>query len=189
MLTTSSQYWWAVYTQPCHEKRAAQLLEAAGEEVFVATRKEVHQWSDRKKEVEVILIPHVIFLRSTEQHRIDLIKSTPRLVGVMQEAVSHRPITIPDNQMHTFMTAVQTSNDEVKFVSMDDPQYSAVEFKAGDEITIMHGKYRGAQGYIVNEKAGDRFVVRVGSLGLLILSCADMDLLKPDDNCEESPTA
>lgn len=176
MPAETSSYWWAVYTQPCHEKRVAQSLKAAGEEVFVATRKEIHQWSDRKKEVEVLLIPHVIFLHATEEHRVELVKTDFRLVGVMREATSHKPISIPDGQMHTFMSAVQSANDDVQFVSMEDPQYAAIHFNVGDEITITHGKLKGAQGCILHAKDGNRFVVRLGSLGLLVLSYADMDL-------------
>lgn len=176
MPASTSSYWWVIYTQPCHEKRVAQSLKAASEEVFVATRKEIHQWSDRKKEVEVLLIPHVIFLHATEERRIELVKTNSRLVGVMREATSHKPISIPDAQMHTFITAVQSANDDVQFVSMDDPQYAAVNFKEGDEVTITHGKLKGARGCILHAKDGNRFVVRLGSLGLLVLSCADMDL-------------
>ncbi len=178
MPANSSQIWWAVYTQPCHEKRVAQSLAAAGEEVFVATRKEIHQWSDRKKEVEVLLIPHVIFLRATKEHREELIRTNPRLVGVMREAVSRTPIVIPDSQMQTFITAVLSSSTELKFVSKDDPQYTAVSFNPGDEITILRGKFKGTKGYIINAQNVNRFVVRVGSLGLLILPCVDVELVE-----------
>jgi transcription antitermination factor NusG len=55
--------WFAIRTKPRHEKIAAFELEQRGIGVFLPLHVSIHQWSDRKREVQVPLFPSYLFVR------------------------------------------------------------------------------------------------------------------------------
>jgi transcription antitermination factor NusG len=60
---TIPQQWYIWYTQPRAEKQLQKRLAGEGIEVFLPLRKELHQWSDRKKWVEVPLFRGYLFTK------------------------------------------------------------------------------------------------------------------------------
>ena len=59
--------WFVLLTKPKNELKVASLLTAKQLPVFVPTRTEVRQWSDRKKKVVVPLLPSMVLVHLTEQ--------------------------------------------------------------------------------------------------------------------------
>lgn len=59
------EHWIAVLVQMNCEKKAATRLGKIGYETYIPTQQEVHQWSDRKKKVDRLIMPMVIFVRAT----------------------------------------------------------------------------------------------------------------------------
>ena len=55
--------WFAIQTKPRHEKKVAFKLEEKDIEVFLPLYKSLHQWSDRRQEVQLPLFPSYIFVR------------------------------------------------------------------------------------------------------------------------------
>lgn len=55
--------WVAALVHTNCEKKVATKLEKLGIENYVAIQKEEHQWSDRKKKIDRIVIPMVVFVR------------------------------------------------------------------------------------------------------------------------------
>ena len=47
-----------------HEKKVAERLDKMGIENFVPVQQEVHQWSDRRKVVESVLLPMMVFVHA-----------------------------------------------------------------------------------------------------------------------------
>lgn len=58
--------WIAVLVQVNCEKKTATRLGKVGYETYIPTQQEVHQWSDRKKKVDRLIMPMVVFVRATE---------------------------------------------------------------------------------------------------------------------------
>ena len=56
--------WVAALVHMCTEKKVGDRLKKLGIENYVPTQTEIHQWSDRKKKVERIVIPMVIFIHT-----------------------------------------------------------------------------------------------------------------------------
>ena len=54
--------WIGVLVQINTEKKVAQRLQKLGYECYVPTQFEIHQWSDRKKRIERVVIPMVVFI-------------------------------------------------------------------------------------------------------------------------------
>jgi hypothetical protein len=59
-----SKWWVAVLVKIRSEKAVAKKLLNLEIENYVPTQWEVHQWSDRRKKVERVVIPMVVFVRT-----------------------------------------------------------------------------------------------------------------------------
>ena len=59
--------WFVVYTKPRFEKKVEQRLLANGIEAYCPVRKEIRLWSDRKKKVDVPVLPSMVLVRLEEK--------------------------------------------------------------------------------------------------------------------------
>lgn len=64
--------WYVLVTRPNSEKKVAKTLQERGIEVCCPVHVEVRQWSDRKKKVEVPLLPSMVLvhLKDKERHLV-----------------------------------------------------------------------------------------------------------------------
>ena len=60
-------FWYAIFTKPRSEKKVLQRMIDHEIDAFLPLIKTVRQWSDRKKTLEVALIPSYIFVRMPEK--------------------------------------------------------------------------------------------------------------------------
>jgi len=54
--------WYVLYSRPNAEKKLAALLTERGIEAYCPTRTEVRRWSDRKKKVQVPVLPSMVLV-------------------------------------------------------------------------------------------------------------------------------
>lgn len=98
--------WFAVQTKARHEKRVAAELEEKGVVAFLPLYSEVHQWSDRKRQVELPLFSNYVFVRIDDEQnsRIKVLQTNSvfRFVGVRGRGSS-----IPDEQIQTLQTIIR----------------------------------------------------------------------------------
>lgn len=66
---TAPRQWLVAYVQSCLEKKTAQRLAAMGIECYLPVQSEIRQWSDRRKRVDRLVIPMMIFVHVTPQER------------------------------------------------------------------------------------------------------------------------
>ena len=64
--------WFVVYTKPRFEKKVEEKLLAYGIEAYCPTRKEIRFWSDRKKKVDVPVLPSMVLVRIDEKNVNDV---------------------------------------------------------------------------------------------------------------------
>lgn len=62
MIQEVAKKWYVLYTKPRNELRAARSLDSMGIEVYVPTKTEVRQWSDRKKKIIIPLLPSMVLV-------------------------------------------------------------------------------------------------------------------------------
>ena len=67
MTALDSKKWFVVYTKPRNEIKVSQRLSVLGVENYTPTRIEVRQWSDRKKKIEVPLLPSMVLVSLNEK--------------------------------------------------------------------------------------------------------------------------
>lgn len=61
-----SKFWIAAYTRPRSERKLAQELSKLGIETYIPIQSQLHQWSDRKKKIDIMIIPMIVFAHITE---------------------------------------------------------------------------------------------------------------------------
>ena len=93
--------WLVAYVQSCLEKKTAERLKAMGVEYYLPIQSEIRQWSDRRKKVDRLVIPMMIFVHVTPQERpLPLtLQAVSRYMVLRGES---RPAVIPDEQMERF---------------------------------------------------------------------------------------
>jgi len=67
MTTLDSKKWFVLYTKSRTEIKVSHRLSVLGLENYTPTRIEVRQWSDRKKKIEVPLLPSMVLVSLNEK--------------------------------------------------------------------------------------------------------------------------
>ena len=145
---TAPRQWLVAYVQSCLEKKTAQRLAAMGIECYLPVQSEIRQWSDRRKRVDRLVIPMMIFVHVTPQER-PLPLSLQAVSRYMVLRGESTPAVIPDEQM-----------DRFRFMLDYSPE--AVEIK---------GPLAGLEGELITVNGKSKVAVRLDMLG-----CAHVDV-------------
>lgn len=148
--------WYVVYVKARHEKRAYTELAERGIDSYLPMRRELHQWSDRKKWVEVPLFSCYVFVRAlpVEFSRVYLVSGFVKFVGS-----NGKPSVIPDNQIDDIRKVVEFFSDDVEVL---DGSY------AGCRAEVTAGPLAGLRGEIVEVLNRKNFVIRIEGLDKLL---------------------
>jgi transcriptional antiterminator NusG len=104
--STTEYYWFAVQTKARHEKRVAAELKEKGVEAFLPLSLELHQWSDRKRRVELPLFSTYVFVRlgGEQNSRIKVLQTNSVFSFVGMRGMGS---PIPDEQIDTLQTIIR----------------------------------------------------------------------------------
>ena len=135
--------WIAVLVQVNCEKKTATRLGKVGYETYIPTQQEVHQWSDRKKKVDRLIMPMVVFVRATvreeewlrDQSYIYKLLALPGSDEDKKKFAS----PIPDYQIERLKFLLENAETEVTIVS---------NFKVGDSVRVVSGPLKGLEGIV-----------------------------------------
>ena len=64
--------WFVVHTKPRFEKKVEERLLSLGIEAYCPVRKEIRLWSDRKKKVDVPVLPSMVLVKLEEKNVNDV---------------------------------------------------------------------------------------------------------------------
>lgn len=154
--------WYAAYVRLFHERKTSEKLAAMGIESYVPVREEIHQWSQRKKKVQRVLIPQMIFIRGTEKERLEAL-TLSSISHYMVLRGEHRPAVIPDQQMERFKFMVDYSEETIEM--MNSP------LEPGQKIQVIKGPLAGLEGELIELEGKSKVIVRLDMLG-----CAGVDM-------------
>ena len=146
--------WYVVYTKARNEKKVALMLEKSGIEVYCPTVKEVRQWSDRKKTVEVPLFSSYLFVHLAPKER-ELIYAAPGVVRYLFWL--NRPAIVKDQEIETLKSWLSGEVLAAKVQTL----------KAGDCLSISQGPFKGNDGVIQNINA-NRVQLVLKELGIKV---------------------
>lgn len=158
--------WIAVLVQMNCEKKSAARLAKMGYETYVPTQSEMHRWSDRRKKIDRILIPMVLFVRiaSNEDHWLRSQTFVHKMLALpgSDEARQNLPSTIPDVQIERLKFLLENADSEVTVTS---------NLKIGDAVRVASGPLKGLEG-VVSDADERKSVVafRINGLGYACVS-------------------
>ena len=159
-----SKRWYVALVRMHHEKKVAERLNKMGIENFVPVQQELHQWSDRRKMVESVLLPMMIFVHIDPKERKEVLSfSTVSRYMVLRGESS--PAVIPDEQMARFRFMLDYSEEAVSM--------STTLLARGEKVRVIKGPLTGLVGELVNVDGKSKIAVRLNLLGC---ACVDMPI-------------
>lgn len=147
--------WYVVYTKPKWEKKVAQQLTQAGIECYCPLIVKIHQWSDRKKKVEVPLFNSYVFVHLTEEER-NLVFQSPGAVRYLFWL--GKPAIVREEEINTIKTWLDKPNKG---------DLTIAPFQVGDKITLESGPFA-TQSAVIQEVNNTHYVLVLESLGCVL---------------------
>lgn len=148
--------------QSCLEKKTAERLTAMGVECYLPVQTEIRQWSDRRKKIDRLVIPMIIFVHVAPGERsLPLtLQAVSRYMVLRGES---RPAIIPEEQMNRFRFMLDYSPEAVEICS--------TPLAPGDAVKVIKGPLAGLEGELVTIGGKSKVAVRLDMLG-----CAHVDM-------------
>lgn len=137
--------WYVARVQVKCEKKYALQIAKLGYETFVPVQEEIRQWSDRKKRIERVLIPLIIFFKADEEGAKQVQKLT-FVYDLLRAPGERKAATIPDDQIERLKFMIGNSDDEIII------QQAAINI--GDKVRVERGALKGMEGYAASSPDG-----------------------------------
>ena len=159
--------WYPVYTRSRAEKKAYQELQKKGIEVFLPLKKELKQWSDRKKLIEEPLFKSYIFVHISSKEYTEVLMTQ----GIARFLYFSSKIAVmPDKQMEDLKLLLATE---------DDLELIEHEVKTGEKVLINAGPFKGMLAELVSVKSKKSLVLRLDHLGYALEIKTSMAFIEP----------
>ena len=154
--------WFAIHTLPRHEKGIANQLTVTGVENYLPTVPQLHQWSDRRKKVDVPLLPCYTFvhIQPSPEHRVKVLR-VRGVIGFVGAARQGSPI--PDRQIENVRALL------ISRVAFDPYPF----LKIGQRVRIRGGSLDGVEGILKRRNGIRRLVISVDSLERSLSLCVE----------------
>ena len=131
------KYWIAVLVQMNTEQKVSTYLDKLGITNYVPTQTEMHQWSDRKKKIEIIVIPMVVFVWVDKT-----IEKNLRTYSFIYKFISYpgrkEAAVIPNEQIEKLKFMLKNADSIV--------EVSDAVYEIGEEVEILRGPLKGLSG-------------------------------------------
>ena len=150
-LDTNVSKWFAVYTHFKREKLVKKMLDQKGIECYLPLRKEIRNWSKKKRTMELPLISCYIFVKITKREYVPVLE-TEYVLNFVKFA--RDLIAIPENEIQLLKNILQ---GEVDFEMMP-----VSKLQKGDNIIIVGGSLAGTKGQLVDFEGKKRVIITLG---------------------------
>jgi len=157
--------WYAVYTNPRHERRVEQQMYHRGIECFLPVYKSVRHWKDRRKELELPLFPGYVFVHLALKERLQVL----RLAGVIEfVSVGARPAALPESE-------IEALRNGLHYACAQPHSY----LRVGRRVRVHSGPLAGLEGILLRKKEKLRVVVSIELIHRSIAVEIDEDAIEP----------
>ncbi len=146
----SGKMWLVVYIRSRAEKKVYEELISKNIECFLPLQKKLRQWKDRKKWVEMPLLPGYCFVHITRKE-YDLVLQSRHVVGYV--FFEGKAAVIPNEQITALQQMMEQFDVEV--------EVSSRNFAKGKKIEIISGPLMGLRGTLTGVRGKNRFLVRI----------------------------
>lgn len=149
--------WFALYTKPRNEFKAAEQIESLEVDYFLPTITKIKQWSDRKKKITEPLLRGYILIYASEKQRI---------LSLEQKAIVRcvfdlgKPAKIPQWQIDNLKTMLKTNSK----LTIEEGLLPGVK------VMITDGPFQGVIGKVQNFAGGKNIAVSIDLLNRSVIA-------------------
>lgn len=159
--------WFAIYTRSRNEKKVFEALADSGIEVFLPLVKTLHQWSDRKKWVEVPLFRSYVFVHISQNEYLKVLNARGVVKFITFEG---RAVVIPVSQIEAVKQYISESPQDEK--ELFD------EFIPSDRVEIISGPMMGLQGRLIHKSGNYKVKIEIEAVSQSVYLSIPVSKLK-----------
>ena len=149
--------WFALYTKPRNEFKAAEQMESIGVEYFLPTIIKLKQWSDRKKKITEPLLRGYILIYTGEKLRVQALEQKAIVRCVFDLG---RPAKIPQWQIDNLKTMLNTDSELLIKEGL----------VPGVKVLITDGPFEGVIGKVQESENGKTIAVSIDLLNRSVIA-------------------
>ena len=140
--------WFALRVKSRAERVVAMMARNRGFEEFLPVYRSRHQWSDRKKSIEIPLFPGYVFCRLAPERRLPLLT----IPGVLHfVGIGKVPVPIEEEEITAIRTAVESGLSAEPWPFLE----------IGQRVLLEGGPLAGLEGILIEARKQQRLVVSV----------------------------
>ena len=145
--------WYALYTMPRTERKVAERLESKGFSIYLPMYTTIRQWSDRKKKIQLPLIPGIVFIKTSMAG----LSSALQCAGVVRVVrYLKKPARIRDYEINNLRVLLHEPNS---VHLLED-----VDIAVGIPVQVVRGAFLGVIGTCVRRQGRHHLVVEIEAL-------------------------
>ena len=160
-----NKQWIAVRSKPRAEKVAFEQLVKKSIKAYLPLVKERRKWSDRKKWVELPLFSSYLFVKIELKESIYVLQTH----GVNTIVSFNGNISVIENEVIDAIRLALEGGYE-----LEPTEY----FTVGDDVEVIEGLMKGAQGIVSQLKGKDRLIIKIDALQQAIAIHIDTKFLQ-----------
>lgn len=161
--------WIAVLVKMNTEKKVSEQLNKLNIENYVPTQIEIHQWSDRKKKVNRIVIPMVVFVYLSEEEEKQLLKYS-FILKILSYPGQKGTAIIPEDQIERLKYMLKHADSKVELTNN--------VYKLGGKVQIARGPLKNLIGELCYVEQNKSMVaIRIESLGFACVNISKSDVI------------
>lgn len=164
-LNIHKKNWYVIITKPGWEKKVGKNLTSLGIENLIPLQKQIRQWSDRKKVVEVPVFMTYAFVWCTPRERLNVFKAEGvrrfLSIGGTLSKVSEAEIA-----------GIKKLLSYEKDIVVED--FSVSGFSEGQEVEIVHGCLQGLRGKVFEEPKCGKNKIKILIESLNCFACTEV---------------
>ena len=162
--------WFVFRASYGREDKAADFLVNDGTYTYIAKKYVERYVRGKRKKYLQTLIPDILFAYTTEDKAKEYVNNTPELSYLtyyynhFKVDGNHRnpPLTVPCEEMDSFIKATSTHNKHLLFV---DP--AQCHYKSGETVKVTDGPFKGIEGKVARVSGQQRVVITLAQIGLI----------------------
>lgn len=145
--------WYVFYCKSRSEKKAKELLEKFGYEVFLPLIIEHKKWSDRIKKVSSPMFRGYIFIYTTTESFSNIYQISPQIVAAVRIGTKYAYLKPKDID---FLKLLEENDLKV----IVQPK----RIKKQSTVTITNGPFAGQEGVCIEELGSNYFIIEVEAI-------------------------
>lgn len=162
------KHWGAIPVHANGEKSVAANLDRLGIENYLPIQLEDHQWSDRKKKIDRVVIPMAVFVRLARNEEEEFRRLPFILKFITYPGAKELATPIPDEQIERLKFLMHNADAKVSIVE---------NLKAGDKVRLVRGSMKGLEGELsYMEENKPAVAIRIDGLGYACVNVGKANL-------------